>query len=121
MSSVPDVLVAAMPAGLTVVTDPPPGRDLTGPHIIVTGGTGIPELRRIAGHGAARRHLWQIMCVSNTHAGAVLIASLVVETLDGAFVGAGTVCAVEYVTQPIEDRDDPTEWCWTVTVEAIHY
>ena len=92
----------------------------SGPLVIINGGAGAPIAHSVAGVGRMRRTVWQLVCVSNTRAGAALIASLVSAALDGTRVG-GSLLRTQFVSGPIEDRDDPSEWRWSVTVEATHY
>ena len=94
--------------------------DNIGPWIAVHGGSATPTHHRLAGVGMNRHHVWRLTCVSNTIAGARMIAALATDALDGAIV-AGDLVTVRYVADPLEDRDDPSEWRWSVTVEATHY
>ena len=116
-------MIAGILAGLPVpAVDPPPGRGLQAPHVIIHGGTATPTARRTSGHAPARRRVWRLLCVSNTIEGARAVADLVCNLLDGAPLPDGSgIVTVVHVSSPIEDRDDPGDWRWSSTVEAIHY
>ena len=97
------------------------GEDLSpGPRLHVYGGTQNPE-NRSYGHTAPNRGtVWQVVCVSNTQAGARTLSRRVTDTLDSRVLG-GSLLRVRFVSQPIEDRDDPSAWRWSSTVEITHH
>ena len=114
-------LRAHLPAGITVTpADSPDLTSLTGPLVIVYGGAGNPWNRRYGATSQTSQHVWRLVCVSNTQRGARIIAQHVRAALDGQPV-EGTVALVRHISQPIEDRDDPTEWRWSSTVEIVHH
>lgn len=116
-----DLLTAQLPAGVTVVSADDLGLPLLpGPLAIVTGGAATPTHHRVSGTSKASRTIWRVVCVSNTVAGAAEVASIVCAALNGARID-GQLVIVRHVSDPIEDRDDPSQWRWSVTVEATHY
>ena len=90
----------------------------TGAHVILYGGAGTPTNRCYANQATADAHLWRIVAASNTPDSARIVAARIVAVLDGVVVD-GDYVTVTYVSEPIEDRDDPTEWRWSATVEAV--
>lgn len=118
MTAIADHLRSALDARITVHDGTP--TDNIGPWIAVHGGSATPTHHRLAGVGMNRHHVWRLTCVSNTIAGARILAALVTDALDGAIV-AGDLVTVRYVADPLEDRDDPSEWRWSVLIEATHY
>ena len=114
-------LRAHLPAAITVMSgDDPDLRSMTGPLAVVHGGAGSPWNRRYGATAQSRQIVWRVMCVSNTIAGANIIAQHVRAAIDGQPI-EGTVALVRHISQPIEDRDDPTEWRWSSTVEIVHH
>lgn len=110
-------LSANLPDKITVkdgTQAPPDGVAL----VLVRGGAATPADRRLDGIGHQRRTAWRLVCVNNTRAGAAKIAALVTDLLDGALVG-GQFFAVSFVSDPLEDRNDPSQWRWSCTVEAV--
>ena len=63
--------------------------------------------------------VWRAVCVSNTIAGAAAVALLVCDAIDGILLDGHHVVVV-HVSDPLEDRDDPSEWRWSSTVEIAH-
>ena len=102
------------------VFDGTPQCALAGPQMHVHGGTQTPENRRYQTGTPNRGTVWLVVCVSNTSTGARALARLVTDALDGARI-AGSMLRVRLVTTPIEDRDDPSEWRWSSTVEVTHH
>ena len=93
---------------------------LAGPQMHVHGGTRTPENRRYCVDTPNRGTVWLVVCVSNTQAGARLIANKVTDKVDGHQLAKGML-RVRLVSTPIEDRDDATEWRWSSTVEITHH
>lgn len=102
------------------VFDGSPQGALAGPQMHVHGGTRTPENRRYCVGTPNRGTVWLVVCVSNTSTGARTLARLVTDALDGARI-AGSMLRVRLVSTPIEDRDDPSEWRWSSTVEITHH
>ena len=88
----------------------------TGAHAVLYGGTATPSGRLLTGKAGTADHAWQIVAVSNAPAGCRTVAGLLTATLDAQPI-AGSLLTVEHVSDPIEDRDDPTEWRWTATLD----
>lgn len=112
-----DALISLLTAGLTGVTvgDGTLPR-VDGPHVRVYD-TGLDLLgRRLPGAARVMRDRWSLVCVSNTPSGARIVSDLVWRLLDGIYLG-GDLFRVQVVHESIEDRDDPSEWRWSSTVE----
>ena len=101
-----------------VVTDGEPPADTGQPHAIVYGGTERPADLRLSHEHKRTVHDWQIVCVSNNPAGARMLAEAVTRAVDGASYDAANRWQVTYASPPIEDRDDPSRWRWSSTVEV---
>ena len=97
--------------------DGPPSSAPTGPQAIVYGGTPTPAGLALTHSHVRTSHDLQIVCVSNNPAGARTVADAVMRAVDGHRYDATSRFEVTYASQPIEDRDDPSVWRWTVTVE----
>lgn len=108
------------------VSDGPPrgpdGRTVTpdGPHAICYGGTPAPTSLNLAHQHARTTHQWAVVCVSNNPNGARTIANRVIRAVDSqqAPDHPHDRYTVTHASDPIEDRDDPTAWRWTTTVEV---
>ncbi|MDK9627016.1 hypothetical protein [Propionibacterium freudenreichii] len=87
------------------------------PCLIITGGTTTPRHRLIDGTTAAAAQTWRVLASSNGPAGARHLAHQVTRLLDGWRMNRATM-RVQLVSEPIEDRDDPTDYRWSATVEA---
>nr|DAF00010.1 MAG TPA: allergen [Caudoviricetes sp.] len=86
------------------------------------GGSQTPENRRYGCSTLNRGASWQVICVSNTITGARQLAALVVGALDARTAGdSSSLLTCRHVSTPVEDRDDPSEWRWSVTVEVSHH
>ena len=109
------------------VYDGEPPRSITGesvdpPHrcVCVYGGGLSPHNRRYGGTSRSRSALWQLVCCNNSSEGARVVAGLVTDALDATILN-GNLLAVLAVSAPLEDRDDPSEYRWSSTVEVSHY
>ena len=91
----------------------------TGAHVIIYGGSRTPVDVRLDGQTHARQSDWSILAASNNPAGCRTVTRLLTDALDGARID-GRLLRVTYVSPPIEDRDDPSEWRWSSTVEITH-
>ena len=119
--SIEALLRDGLPAKITITTgDDPNLRSLAGPLVIIYGGSGTPWNRRYGYTAQTRQHIWQVVCVSNTMSGSVAVAVAVADLLDGRQLD-GAALTARYASPPIEDRDDPSEWRWSVTVELSHH
>ena len=113
-------LLGAIDARIAAHDGTPMGSKLADQQLIVYGGTQTPENRRYQTGTPNRGAVWLVVCVSNTSTGARTLARLVTDALDGARI-AGSMLRVRLVSTPIEDRDDPSEWRWSSTVEITHH
>ena len=93
----------------------------TGAHAILYGGTPTPTSLNLNHDHATTSHTWRIVCVSNNPNGARTIADRITRAIDSQQAPGHPHdrYTVTYTSDPIEDRDDPTAWRWTTTVE-IH-
>ena len=127
MSSTDD-LIAILASELPMpVYDGAPPRSITGefvdpPHrcVCVYGGVLSPHNRRYGGTSRSRSALWQLVCCNSSSEGARIVAGLVTDALDATILN-GNLLAVLAVSAPLEDRDDPSEYRWSSTVEVSHY
>jgi hypothetical protein len=111
------ILAAALGEDATVYdldTGPLPA---DGPAVWITGGTSTASVRAISGAARGYVDVARLVCVSNSAAGVLALARKVARVLDGQRVdGAVTWCP--RISEPLEDRKDPTEYRWTATVDA---
>lgn len=91
-----------------------------GAGVIIGGGNPTPTRRKTSGHTHQQRIIWRLNCVSNNPDGCRTITRLVTNALDGRHVD-GTILRVDFVTDPQEDRTDPTEWRWSALLEVTHH
>lgn len=91
-----------------------------GPHAIVYGGTPNPTSLNLNHDHATTSHTWRIVCVSNNPNGARTIADRITRAVDSQQAPGHPHdrYTVTHASPPIEDRDDPTAWRWTTTVEV---
>ena len=92
----------------------------TGPHAILYGGTPAPISLNLAHQHARTHRVWQLVCVSNTPHGARTIADRATRAIDSVQAPdyPHDRYTVTHASDPIEDRDDPTAWRWSTTVEV---
>ena len=92
----------------------------TGAHAILHGGTPTPTSLNLNHDHATTSHTWQLVCVSNNPNGARTIADRITRAVDSQQAPGHPHdrYTVTYTSDPIEDRDDPTAWRWTTTVEV---
>ena len=105
---------------VTASYDGIPPKEPTAAHVIVYGGTGAPAVRKITTHVHVDRAAWRIVCVSNNPRGCRTLSARVTAAVDRLPLAGGRLL-VQYVSDPLEDRNDPSEWRWTATVEATLY
>ena len=91
-----------------------------GPHAILYGGTPRPTSLGMTHHHATTTLDWQVVCVHSHPNGARLIADGITRAIDGQQADGHPHdrYTVTFTSDPIEDRDDPTAWRWTTTVEV---
>ena len=92
----------------------------TGPHVILYGGTPTPTSLNLNHDHATTSHTWRIVSVSNNPNGARTIADRITRAIDSQQAPGHPHdrYTVTNTSDPIEDRDDPTAWRWTTTVEV---
>ena len=102
-------------------TDGPPAQAPDGPHAILYGGTPNPASLDLAHHYASTWRVWRIVCVNNTANGARLVADRIIRAVESrpSDLDVHAHHQIANVSDPIEDRDDPSQWRWSATVE-IH-
>lgn len=102
-------------------TDGPPPQAPNGPHAILYGGTPRPDDLCLTHRHTTTARTWQIVCVSNNPEGARTITDRITRAIDSIQHPdhPHDRYTVTYTSGPIEDRDDPTAWRWSSTVE-IH-
>lgn len=113
------VLLQAIDPRVSVYDGETPS-DAQGPAVTLYGPPGTPTARRVDGQAYRATQTWQAVCSNNTAAGARRIAQLVIDAVDGTRLD-GTLLAVPFVGPLIEDRDDPSEYRWSCTVEIRHH
>lgn len=91
-----------------------------GAYAVLHGGSATPTGRALDGQAPHRLTVHRLMAVSNNHAGANKLAATLVDTIDGA-TQDGSPWLVVAVSDPIEDRDDPSDVRWSCTVEIHHH
>ena len=94
------------------------GRVITpdGPHIMLYGGVGTPTDLTMGYHHHATETVWQAVCVSFDPSSVRTLAASVVAAVDCTRTPLG-ILTIPYVSPPLEDRDDPSLWRWSSTVE----
>lgn len=101
-----------------VVYDGDTGPDGTAPSVWINpGGMSITN-RTIDGRGNVTHDRALIVCSANTAMGVSRLSRDVAMALDGARHADG-VLRVTLITEAIEDRDDPTEYQWSSTVDVM--
>ena len=95
----------------------------TGPHAIIHGGAPIPTRQSLDRTHLQTQHWWQVICVSNNPDGARRVVDALTRAVDGQPHPDHPACyyRVSHASGPIEDRDDPTEWRWSSTVDVTLY
>ena len=89
------------------------------PYSVLFGGGDTPQARLLCATPEDRT-TWRLMAVSSTHDGARLYAATLRRAIDTADAD-GDPLLVAFVPDPLEDRDDPSDISWTVTLEIHHY
>ncbi|QLQ16141.1 MAG: hypothetical protein HZY73_11310 [Micropruina sp.] len=93
------------------------GADPEAAHAIVYGGNHTPQDRALDALSRKALHSWQVLYVSNNPLGCRTGTHVLTVILDGLRIGTAHVEVVS-VSEPIEDRDDPSVWRWTATISA---
>lgn len=87
-------------------------------HAIVYGGLSTPQQRALTAQSRRSLHVWQVVCVSNNPLGCRTLTGLLVAALDGFRIGTDHLDVVG-VSDPLEDRDDASQWRWSSTI-TVH-
>lgn len=77
---------------------------------------GMTLNRSICGPARAIQDRWSIVCVNNTPEGARLLADRAWRLLDGHMLD-GDMLRATFIGPVLEDRDDPSEYRYSQTVE----
>ena len=85
-------------------------------YMVVYDTTALHGGRNIDGRARQVREAWSVVCVNNSPPGAHLIADRVWRLADGQLLDGRPVWA-DLIGPVIEDRDDPSRWQWSCTVE----
>lgn len=112
-----DRLAQAGPAVIDGDTAPAQAIPDSAPCLIVYGATATPAHRHLDGGASAATTAARVLCSSNNPAGARWLAGQTTALLDG-WLQDGACWRVGYVSEPVEDRDDPSSYRWSSTVEA---
>lgn len=120
MTAQDDALRAALGTVCPVFTPGKVPSNQPAPFVTLYGGTATPEDRGLDGTAVRRWRVWRAVCVSNNHDGAVMVAAGAVAAADGLTAAGGTFTA-EAVSEPLEDRTDPSQTYWSSTVEFDHH
>lgn len=107
----------ALVATVCPAHDGHPRQAPTGPHVIAYGGTPQPVDLSLTHRHMRSSHYVQLVCVSNSPNGARTVADRAIRAVDGQPYDPTHRYRVTYAAPPLEDRSDPSEWRWTVTVE----
>lgn len=91
-----------------------------GPYSSLHPGAGTPIHRQLSGNTPDRQATHRLMAVSNSPQGAATFAAALIDVVDGQRHDDGLL-SVEYVSDPLEDHDDPSQWRWTSTLEIRHH
>ena len=106
-----------------VVTTYLPGKVPASPaaaYAVLYGGTASPQGRALDGTTPARLTIHRLMAVSNNSAGARILTAALVDAIDGHTHDASPWLVVA-VSDPLEDKGDPSAYRWTCTVEIHHH
>ena len=90
------------------------------PHTIFYPSAATPMARKASGKAKSLLGFGSVVCVNNNPAGAVKLAALVVDLLDGWQMTDGSL--VRCSTGPaIRDPDMQAGYCWSATVQISYY
>ena len=90
------------------------------PHTIYYPSAATPMARKVSGKAKSLFGFGSVVCVNNNPAGAVKLAALVVDLLDGWQMTDGSL--VRCSTGPaIRDPDMQAGYCWSATVQISYY
>ena len=87
--------------------------------VLYPGGDQVTE-RMLDGRSFRRRTVHRLMCVGATEDGSRTLASAMVDAIDGT-PHDDSPWLVLLVSDPLEDRTDPSDVAWTTTVEIHHH
>lgn len=98
----------------------PIGTAAESPHTIFYPSPATPMARKASGKAKALLGFGSIVCVNNNATGAVKLAGLVVDLLDGWLVSGGSLARCT-VGPAIRDPDMKAGYCWSATVQLSYY
>ncbi len=98
----------------------PIGEAADAPHVILYPSPAGPVSRRVGGSARALLGFASAVCVNNNATGAVLVAGLVVDLMDGWPMPGGSVVTAS-VGPAIRDPDMKAGYLWSATVQLSYY
>ena len=98
----------------------PIGTAADAPHTIFYPSPAGPMHRKASGKAKSLLGFGSVVCVNNNAAGAVKLAGLVVDLLDGWTVSGGSVVTAS-VGPAIRDPDMAAGYRWSATVQLSYY
>ena len=90
------------------------------PHTIYYPSPAQPMARKASGKAKSLLGFGSVVCVNNNPVGAVKLAALVVDLLDGWQVTGGSMARCS-VGPAIRDPDMKAGYCWSATVQISYY
>ncbi len=98
----------------------PIGTAADAPHLIFYPSPAGASSRRVSGQAKALLGFGSVVCVNNNAVGAVKLAGLVVDLLDGWRVSGGSLVTTS-VGPAIRDPDMKAGYLWSATVQLSYY
>lgn len=90
--------------------------DARAPYVALWSGVATPDVRTLSGAARQSSGLWQAVCVSNKLNGVCMIATALIDALDGTRIG-GEIATCPFASSPQKDTSDPSDTVWTVTID----
>ena len=112
------ILSGLDPADVVTVYEGDAEPDAYTPSVWVTDGGLSLSNRRLCDRAGVVTDRALLVCSNTSALGVTRLARDVAMALDGSRHGGG-VLRVVLVSEAIEDREDPTEYCWTSTVDVM--
>ena len=114
-----EILKLDLPQAVSVYDGPQPRNELQD-CICIYGGSSSPVNRHYTGTTQTRSRVWYLVCCSTSIQGSRRIAQAVVDSVDARDL-EGNQMVILAVSEPLESREDPSHFSWSVTVEVSHY